>query len=124
MLPANRHGIADTFKGLVQGRIVDYSKLNPESRIDVYPGEEEIVDVAVRHDGDEDCYGVNNEQYFSSPPWRNPRWKLPKGRYLVKVVITSSGQKCVGAFRLINDVDSRTDFRLENTTAEDRAKLR
>src|SRR6266536_3290350 len=110
--------------GSVQGRIVDYAKLNPESRIDVYPGEEEIVDVAVRHDEDEDCYGANNEQYFSSPPWRNPRWKLPKARYLVKVVITSSGQKCVGTFRLINDVDSRTDYRLENTTAEDRAKLR
>ena len=39
-------------------------------------------------------------------------WKLPPERYLVKVVVTSSGQKCVVVLRLINDVASRTDFRL------------
>ncbi|HTT22859.1 MAG TPA: hypothetical protein VMG82_28270 [Candidatus Sulfotelmatobacter sp.] len=72
--------------GVVQGQIIDVAKLTPEYRIDVYPGEEEILDVAVRHDADEDCYGNNNEQYFSSPPWRNPRWKLSKGRYLACII--------------------------------------
>jgi len=35
-----------------------------------------------------------------------------RGRYLVRVGISSSGQKCVGWFRLENST-SRTDFRLE-----------
>jgi hypothetical protein len=83
--------------------------------MDVYPGEFEILDVAVRLDDEEDCYGWKNESYFCIPPWRNPNWKLPRGRYLVSVEIASSGQKCVGLFRLINDVPG-TDFRLEPST--------
>jgi hypothetical protein len=39
-------------------------------------------------------------------------WRLVQGRYLVRVSVTSSGQRCQGTFRLINDV-ARTDFRLE-----------
>jgi hypothetical protein len=109
-------------RGVVQARIVDFAKLTPESRIDVYPGEEEILDVANRHDNDQDCYGNNNEQYFSSAPWRNPRWRLAAGRYLVKVVITSSGQKCVGIFRLVNDVP-RTDFRLVQASSAELRKI-
>ncbi len=62
--------------------IVDTSRLSMESRIDVYPGEEEILDVAVRIEGESDCYGWNNEAYPSY--WRTKDWKLPPSRYLVK----------------------------------------
>jgi hypothetical protein len=97
-----------------QFQIFDLARLTAESRIDVYPGESELLDIAVRLDEDADCYGWNNDSYFCNPIWRNPNWKLQPGRYLVKVGIFSSGQKCTGTFRLINDV-RRTDFRLENT---------
>ena len=50
------------------------------TRIDVYPGEEEMLDVAVRFDAEEACYGWNNEVYGNN--WRTPRWRLPRGRYL------------------------------------------
>ena len=99
-------------------QIFDPMRLTLESRIDVYPGEEELLDVAARHDDDEECYGWNNETYFCSTPWRNPDWKLPRGRYLVKLTIRSSGQKCIGRFRLINDV-SRKDCRLEDAQPRD-----
>jgi hypothetical protein len=89
--------------------------------MDVYPGEEEVFDVAAKFDEEPECYGWNNEAYFFA--WRNPNWKLPAGRYLVRVVIRSSGQKCYGKFRLINDV-VRTDSRLEHATPEDKLKLR
>jgi len=87
----------------------------------VYPGEEEILDVAAKFDDEPECYGWNNDAYQFE--WRNPNWRLPAGRFLVRVVISSSGQKCFGKFRLINDV-SRTDFRLERATSEDRMNLR
>jgi hypothetical protein len=106
----------------IQYFIQDFSRPNADSRIDVYPGEEELLDVAVRFDGEEDCYGWNNESYFNS--WRTPRWKLPRGRYLVKVVITSSGQKCLGVFRLASDVDNPDAFRLIAASVEDKAKIR
>jgi hypothetical protein len=90
--------------------------LIPQSRgVDVYPGESEPLDIAFRADNDTECYGWNNEAYFSTPPWRNPRWKLDRGRYLVRVIVTSSGQKCTGWFRLENSV-GRDSFRLEPYT--------
>lgn len=104
-------------------QIFDPLRLTTESRIDVYPGERELLDVAVRLDEDEDCYGWNNETYFCATPWRNANWKLSRGRYLVKVTISSSGQKCVGVFRLLNDV-ARSDFRLEPATREDKSLVR
>jgi hypothetical protein len=105
-------------EGKQQFQILD-PRLNAESRMDVYPGEFETLDVAVRLDDDEDCYGWNNESYLCTPAWRNPNWQLQQGRYLVSATITSSGQKCVGLFRLINDVP-RTDFRLEYPAQIDR----
>jgi hypothetical protein len=99
-------------------QIFDPMRLTLESRIDVYPGERELLDVAVRLDNDSECYGWNNEAYLQREFWRTPAWKLPPGRYLVKVVIASSGQTCSGIFRLINDV-SRQDFRLEPAQSGD-----
>jgi hypothetical protein len=45
------------------------------SRVDIYPGEKEPLDVAVRIDNDQDCYGWNNESYLHE--WRNPDWRIP-----------------------------------------------
>lgn len=100
-------------------QIFDPMRLTLDSRIDVYPGEHEILDVAVRHDAEPECYGWNNEAYLQPHVWRTPGWRLPPGRYLVKVVVVSSGQKCEGVFRLINDVN-RSDFRLEPAQPSDR----
>jgi hypothetical protein len=106
----------------MQARIFDFGRLAAESRDDVYPGDEALLDVAVRFENEAECYGWNNEAYFNKG--RTPWWRLLRGRYLVKVVITSSGQKCIGIFRLVNDVDSWTDFRLLSATAEDRRKFK
>jgi hypothetical protein len=102
--------------------IQDFSRPYVDSRIDVYPGEAELLDVAIRFDGESDCYGWNNESYLYD--WRSPQWKLPRGRYLVKVVVTSSGQKCADVFRLTSDVDHLDSFRLITASKEDRAKIR
>ncbi len=96
--------------------ISDPSKMT--SRVDVPPGETEHLNIAARFDDENECYGWNNEAYFSNPIWRNPVWCLNSGRYLVKVTIISAGEKCSGLFRLINDV-SRNDFRLEKNLPND-----
>jgi hypothetical protein len=100
----------------------DMTKVNHYSRLDIYPGEsnKESLNIAARFDEDEDCYGWTNENFFSTPLWRTPRWKLAKGRYLVKVSILSAGEKCERLFRLINDV-SIDDFRLETALESDNA---
>jgi hypothetical protein len=91
--------------------------LIPETRgwVNVYPGESELLDIAIRADNDAECYGWNNEAYFSTPQWRNPKWRLGPGRYLVRVIVASSGQKCTAWFSLENSV-GRTAFSLEPYT--------
>ena len=92
------------------------------TRKDLYPGEGSSLDIVARFDNDDTCYGWNDEAYFSDPSWRNPKWKLLPGRYLVKVELTSAGDKATNYYRLINDTDV-TSFRLEPTKSDDVKKI-
>lgn len=99
--------------------VFDPASLSASTTADVYPGESIRLDVAARFDNEPDGYGWSNDNYFSSPVWRDPNWKLPSSRYLIHVTLVSSGEKCTGLFRLINDVP-QSDFRLEPAQAKDR----
>lgn len=92
------------------------------TRKDLYPGESSSLDIAARFDDDDACYGWNDDAYFSDPSWRNPKWKLLPGRYLVKVELTSAGDKATNYYRLINDTDV-TSFRLEPIQSDDIKKI-
>jgi len=104
--------------GDIRGVIFDPSRAAVQSRVDVYPGEIARLDVAARFGSEEDAYGWSNLSYSSNPPWRNPDWKLPRGRYLVSVTVSSSGEKCHTIFRLLNEAGTH-DFRLEPARSED-----
>jgi hypothetical protein len=101
-----------------QLQILDFTRLSLESQIDIYPGQIELLDITNQPDNDDECYGWNNETYFSTPRWRNPNWSLPRGRYLVRVIVSSSGQEFINYFHLMNDVPRR-DFRLEPASREE-----
>lgn len=74
--------------------------------IDLPPGRSCALDVAVRFTEDEKCYGWNNDSYFRG--FRNSEWELPKGRYIVQIIITTGGREFIQEFQLLND----TEFRL------------
>ena len=107
----------------VQVLIADPAKLTLASRMDVYPGESERLDVAARFDNEPDCYGWSNDSYFSTPVWRIPDWRLPPGRYLFNVTVVSSGEKVSTIYRLVNDVP-QTDFRLQPPLPQDKISRR
>ena len=88
----------------------DTSRLTIISKMDIPPGEQEDLDLAVRCDDDSEAYGCNNESYWSG--WKNKKWTLVKGRYIIEVTVRSAGQKVVGRFLLNND-HGRDQFRLE-----------
>jgi len=108
--------------GNVVSRILDPERIGVGSRMDIYPGEFEPLDIVARIENDPECYGWNNETYFTQPFGRNQNWKLAADRFLARVTITSSGQKCIGVFRLINDVP-RNVFRLELANREEILKI-
>lgn len=53
-------------------RIVNVTGM--ESRMDIYPGEEEKLDVAVRFSGDSECYGWNNSPTSTTGARRTGSW--------------------------------------------------
>ena len=94
---------------------LDPTKFNLAFRRDCYPGNSELFDVAARFDRDTDCYGWTNENYFPDMRWRKDKWKLPQGRYIVKIVVDSAGDKISEVFELENSV-SVDHFRLSTVT--------
>jgi hypothetical protein len=103
--------------------IVDPSRLTLESRMDIFPGERQELDLVVRFQGEDNCYGWNNETYFKSADGKNPDWELEHERYLVQIRIVASGQTFHGVFQLVNDIPY-SSFRLEDATVEDKRSLR
>jgi len=90
----------------------DLDSFNRESRMDIYSGENEPLDIAVRIDTDTDCYAWNNDVYIHPDGARNPDWKLGPGVYLAKVTINVSGRPNTSYFRVHNE-GPRSSFRLE-----------
>jgi hypothetical protein len=101
----------------VSGYLIDPERIMAESQEDIAPGEAAELDVVVRYDDEEECYGWNMESYRYA--WRNPSWKLGPGRYLLRVEVFSGDQRCSAVFRLINDVPPDA-FRLEPAMAVDK----
>jgi hypothetical protein len=115
-----------SYQALPDGKIVqlfDPAKYNAAFRRDCFPGAPELVDVAARFDNDEDCFGWSNDSYLPEKGWRNPEFRLPKGRYFVKVTVRSSGEKMCGVYTLENSV-ARQHFRLTTAPKKEAAKLR
>lgn len=90
--------------------VIDLTRMSLTSRVDIPAGEGEDLDIAARCDDESDAYGFNNKSY--SHQWRNPAWKLPKGRYLVAITVRSEGQHAHETFLVNNDL-GRDHFRLE-----------
>jgi hypothetical protein len=90
--------------------IHDIARLTSDSRVHIPAGEKESLDIAVRFPEETDAFGWTNESY-RYPGNRHPDYTLPKGRYLVDVLVQSEGVKKRERFRLENDHTTR-EFRL------------
>lgn len=101
-------------------QLFDISKYNAAFRRNCHPGTKETIDVVARFDEDEDCYVWSNDNYIRG--WRNPEYKLSKGRYYVIVTVYSSGEKAVGFYKLENSVSVK-DFRLLDVNDKERERI-
>jgi len=53
----------------------------------IIEGSEQILDIVVMKEGDNEAFGWNNEAYLNN--WKTPQYRLPIGRYKVKIDITT-----------------------------------
>jgi hypothetical protein len=105
-------------EGKVLGGIPDL-RFSLVPKVDIAPGQSEKLGIAARFEDDKECYGWCNDNYFSHPRWRNPKWQLDRGCYLAEVVVVCAGASVRQLFRLINE-GTREDFRLEPARNEDK----
>ncbi|MGA3182707.1 MAG: hypothetical protein ABSF38_20475 [Verrucomicrobiota bacterium] len=98
---------------LKTNQLSPYNRQNLQFR-EIYPGVVEGIDVAIRFQGEDDCFGYSNASYDQPQERhkRDPAFRLEKGEYIVQVTITYSGGTLTNSFRLRNDVPYN-EFRLE-----------
>jgi len=94
--------------------------VNPQNSVDIPPGEYSNLDLANKIQGEDHCYGWNNESYIHN--WRHPDWKLPAGNYLARVRIKTGGREFRDLFLIHND-EGFDAFRHEEATHELRKRL-
>ena len=93
--------------------LLNVNYMAPEfRRSDIYSGAPKLLDVAVRFDNDQECYGWTTANYNSQPPWRNPDWRLQPNTYLVRIEVRGNAAAASAVFRLVNDT-AIGNFRLE-----------
>lgn len=80
------------------------------SRETIPPGESSEISIAVKLDGEDNCYAFNNESYLHE--WKNPNFELDQKRYIVKVKIAAEGKEWEKEFVLINLGKTIKNFRL------------
>jgi len=51
--------------------------------------ESELIDIVAKFENEKDAWGWNNASYFNN--WRTPAYKLERGKYLVKVTVSTQG---------------------------------
>jgi hypothetical protein len=67
--------------------------------------------VALKIEGDEDCYGFANESYAAGAVWRQPDYRLPRGAHrIVAQAVSGEIRSNSAAFILRNDGPNRSDL--------------
>lgn len=101
--------------------LFDPSKLDLSYWQPCYPNNKITLDVVARFDKDEECYGWTAENYLYN--WRNPKFKLPAGRYLVRIEVLSGGLTVSETYKLENSLGIN-EFRLTEVTKEEKSRVR
>lgn len=100
---------------VAQGRaenVLDPGRLMQAQRMDVHGHSEEPISVAVKFEGEPDCYIFTNESYLF-PRWQNPSWRIPPGQYRLRVTVYYERGRVEKDFGLSNEGPRRDDVRLD-----------
>ncbi|MCL0047862.1 hypothetical protein M1N20_00090 [Dehalococcoidia bacterium] len=107
-----------TAAGAVMLQIPDITKLPQGRKTDIFPSYKEEIPIAIKFDGDPECYIFSNESYLvpnplPHKPWRNPNWKLDVGTYDILVKVFSGSITKSKRFILENRGPRREDMVLK-----------
>ena len=93
------------------GNVLDPARLMQARRMDVHGHCEELISVAGKFEGEPDCYIFTNESYLF-PRWQNPSWRIPPGRFKLRVTVYYERGRVAKDFELSNEGPRRDDLHL------------
>jgi hypothetical protein len=92
--------------------IVDFARLMLARKMDVHCHEEEQLSIALKYEGQNECYIFSNESYLYSA-WMNPDWRLDKGTYRIRITVFYERGIAQKDFLLENSDSTRDGLRLK-----------
>src|SRR5437773_263330 len=93
------------------GNVLDPARVMQARCMDVHGHSEEPISVAVKFEGEPDCYIFTNESYLF-PRWQNPSWRIPPGQYRLRVTVYYERGRAEKDFELSNEGPRRDDVHL------------
>ncbi|HLJ92325.1 MAG TPA: hypothetical protein VKU02_03950 [Gemmataceae bacterium] len=94
------------------GNVFDLPRAIQGRRADVHSHLDERIPIAIKQENDPDCYIFTNESYLPAHSGKNPNWRLPQGRYRVRVTVYYESGQAQKDFELRNGGPSRDDVHL------------
>jgi len=97
----------------------DSYRIHTGRYLDIASGEHsEPVAVALKQEGDDNCFGYTNETYEGGVARRRSEWRLPLGNYkIVATAVAGDVQSEPAEFILHNDGPSLTDLWIDEPSA-------
>ncbi|KPJ64740.1 hypothetical protein AMK68_00720 [candidate division KD3-62 bacterium DG_56] len=97
----------------VQINLLDVGRLYSSGRkADIHPNEDQRLAIAIKYEGEPDCYLFSNESYQDTW-WRLPAWRIPLGTHRLRITVSYPCGREVAQFRLANAGPGCDDVRLE-----------
>ncbi len=91
--------------------VVDFARLIMARKIDIHCHEDQQFSVALKFDGQPECYIFSNESYLH-PSWSNPAWRLGPGEYRLKITVFYERGRLVQYLTLQNLGTTRDSLKL------------
>jgi len=92
--------------------LVDFARLMNARKVDIHSHEDQTISLALKYDGQVDCYIFSNESYLHNA-WSNPAWRLGPGEYRVLVTVFCELGRIRRTFTLKNLGTRRDSVQIE-----------
>jgi hypothetical protein len=92
--------------------LLDPAKIIAGRKVDVHSHEDKQLSIALKFDGESECYIFSNESYQFSR-WQNPDWRLRIGTYRLRVTLFYERGRSQDYFELSNSGTSRDDVQIK-----------
>lgn len=101
--------------------VVDFARLMNARKVDIHSHEDEFISLAVKYDGQSECYIFSNESYLHPPAWANPAWRLNTGEYRVLVTVFFERGRVSREFALKNLGTARNSVKIDYASSSQAA---